>query len=263
VIKIDISISSVPSQHQQQMHLQPQHMHMHMHPPAVYTYDHSMATPPSQFGHSQQSYQQQLMHQQQQAPPGSVSLVPTASSGGDRQPARFLSGSAPSRPPAPPPPPQPTMLAPAFQPLPPSAPGAPTPHQGVSTRDFVLRLCALNPSLVPLVLVLKQFLQEKGLHDPFTGGLSSYALTIMVAAILQPHALERPETQPDLGTLLLTFLRRYGTRFDTRKYAVVLSINGPFASLAPGGANAAHVPRVGTPGYWLPADPVVVSGELS
>ena len=110
------------------------------------------------------------------------------------------------------------------------------------------------------MLVLKQFLQEKGLHDPFTGGLSSYAVTIMVAAILQPHALERPETQPDIGTLLLTFLRRYGTRFDTRKYAVVLSINGPFVSLAPGGANAAHVPRVGTPGYWLPADPVVVSG---
>ena len=32
-------------------------------------------------------------------------------------------------------------------------------HQGVSTRDFVLRLCAMNPSVIPLVLVMKQFLQ--------------------------------------------------------------------------------------------------------
>ena len=32
-------------------------------------------------------------------------------------------------------------------------------HQGVSTRDFVLRLCAMNPSIIPLVLVIKQFLQ--------------------------------------------------------------------------------------------------------
>eukprot|EP00602_Paraphysomonas_sp_CaronLab_P013170 CAMPEP_0185042476 /NCGR_PEP_ID=MMETSP1103-20130426/42376_1 /TAXON_ID=36769 /ORGANISM="Paraphysomonas bandaiensis, Strain Caron Lab Isolate" /LENGTH=1180 /DNA_ID=CAMNT_0027582561 /DNA_START=624 /DNA_END=4166 /DNA_ORIENTATION=- len=134
-------------------------------------------------------------------------------------------------------------------------------HQGVTTRDFVLRLCAMNPDLIPLVLVMKQFLQEKGLHDPFTGGLSSYAVTIMVASIIHPHALERPETKPDLGTMLLSFLRRFGTRFDTRRHAVVLSINGPFAPLAPGMAPA-HVPRVGTPNYWRPADPVVVTDPL-
>lgn len=81
-----------------------------------------------------------------------------------------------------------------------------------------------------------------------------------MASILQPHALERPETQPNLGTLLLSFLSRYGTAFDTRKYAVVLSINGPFVPLAPGTAYA-HVPRVGTPNYWKPAEPVVVTGN--
>jgi hypothetical protein len=82
----------------------------------------------------------------------------------------------------------------------------------------------------------------------------------MMASVLQPHALERPEIHPDLGTLFLSFLNRYGTDFDTRKYAVVLSINGPFVPLSPSAAYA-HVPRVGTPNYWKPAEPVVVTGQ--
>jgi hypothetical protein len=80
-----------------------------------------------------------------------------------------------------------------------------------------------------------------------------------MGSILQPYALERPETHPDLGTLFLSFLSRYGTQFDTRKHAVVLSINGPFVPLSSSAAYA-HVPRVGTPNYWKPAEPVVVTG---
>ena len=41
------------------------------------------------------------------------------------------------------------------------------------------------PPLKPLVLVLKQFLREQNLHQPFTGGLSSHALTLMVVSYLQ------------------------------------------------------------------------------
>ena len=82
-------------------------------------------------------------------------------------------------------------------------------HRGLATRDFMTRLCTLNPSLPPLVLVLKQFLLERGLLDPYTGGLPSYALTIMVGSLLQPHALEPPDTHPDLGSLLLTFLKQF------------------------------------------------------
>lgn len=104
-------------------------------------------------------------------------------------------------------------------------------HQGIATRDFVMKLCAMNHVLVPITLVLKQFLSEHGLHDPYTGGLTSYALTIMVASLLQPYALEPPHTHPDLGTLLLKFFKNFGTSFDTRKYAVALTVNGPFIPL--------------------------------
>jgi hypothetical protein len=46
-----------------------------------------------------------------------------------------------------------------FVPLNPPMQSSGVCHQGVSTRDFVLRLCAMNPSIIPLVLVIKQFLQ--------------------------------------------------------------------------------------------------------
>jgi hypothetical protein len=43
------------------------------------------------------------------------------------------------------------------------------------------------PALHPLTLVLKQFLVEKGLNDPFTGGLSSYGLVLMLVCVLEKH----------------------------------------------------------------------------
>jgi len=132
-------------------------------------------------------------------------------------------------------------------------------HRGVQSSTLVQRLCAMNRNLTPLVLVLKQLLLQRGLSDTYTGGLSSYALTIMVASILQRHNLEAPELQPDLGTLLLTFLQVFGTGFDTRRYGVSLSTSGPLFTLS---SWSPHVPRVGTPEYWQPADPVVIQDPL-
>lgn len=39
--------------------------------------------------------------------------------------------------------------------------------------------------LEPLVLVLKQFLSQRGLNQPFNGGLSSYALILMVYSFIK------------------------------------------------------------------------------
>ena len=59
--------------------------------------------------------------------------------------------------------------------------------------------------------MLKQFLVEKGLNDPYVGGLSSYALVIMLTAILKKHF---PTGYPypgaaDLGVLFVDFLHAY------------------------------------------------------
>jgi hypothetical protein len=65
---------------------------------------------------------------------------------------------------------------------------ATTKHMGIaeSTR---LRKHVLpnNPELKTIVLALKRFLSVKGLNNPFTGGLSSHAITLLVLFALQKN----------------------------------------------------------------------------
>lgn len=53
------------------------------------------------------------------------------------------------------------------------------------------RLQAIPP-LRPLVLVVKAFLKEACLNEVFTGGLSSFSLTLMVLAHLQAEVCQGP-----------------------------------------------------------------------
>lgn len=64
----------------------------------------------------------------------------------------------------------------------------------------------------PLVLVLKQFLLDRGLLTAYTGGLSSYCLFLMVARYCQ----EQAPTWNDMGSLLMGLLDFYGNFFDPR-----------------------------------------------
>lgn len=68
------------------------------------------------------------------------------------------------------------------------------------------------PMIRPLVLVLKQFLLDRGLLTAYTGGLSSYCLFLMVARYCQ----EQAPTWNDCGSLLMGFLDFYGNFFDPR-----------------------------------------------
>jgi len=58
-------------------------------------------------------------------------------------------------------------------------------HRGLPTCAFVKGLCIEYPTLEPLALVLKQFLSSKKINNPYTGGLSSYGLVLMLASMLQ------------------------------------------------------------------------------
>jgi len=82
-------------------------------------------------------------------------------------------------------------------------------HRGV--RSVLVREMMLQYSpLKPLALVLKQYLVEKGLNDPFVGGLTSYGLVIMIVSILQkhfPHGI--PADKRVLGTAFVLFLREF------------------------------------------------------
>jgi DNA polymerase sigma len=58
-------------------------------------------------------------------------------------------------------------------------------HRGVATCALVRRMITNYDELVPLVRVLKQWLLGLGLNDPYTGGLSSWGLVLMVVSFLQ------------------------------------------------------------------------------
>lgn len=85
-------------------------------------------------------------------------------------------------------------------------------HHGLEAIVMVNQIVEELPMIRPLVLVLKQFLLDRGLLTAYTGGLSSYCLFLMAARYLQ----EQPTSWGDVGSLLVGFLDFYGNCFDPR-----------------------------------------------
>ena len=70
-----------------------------------------------------------------------------------------------------------------------------------------------------LVSIVKQFLLERDLAKVFTGGLSSYTVTILIISFLQLHPRRDP-CSDNLGVLLIEFLHLYGHDFNYSSLAV-------------------------------------------
>jgi non-canonical poly(A) RNA polymerase PAPD5/7 len=98
---------------------------------------------------------------------------------------------------------------------------------GLANTDLVRKYLEQMPALRPLVLVLKQFLYNRDLHETFTGGMGSYLLTMTVVSHLQHHPGRGPtysEPERNLGALLIDYLHLYGLRFNMG--AVGISVRG-------------------------------------
>lgn len=101
-------------------------------------------------------------------------------------------------------------------------------HRGLEANKLITAMMAAQPSLRPLVLVLKCFLTRRSLCESYTGGLSSYALFLMAAKFLhEAQGKSRPvpgdsdvDGVEDLGALLLGFLRFFGDNFDPRETGI-------------------------------------------
>jgi DNA polymerase sigma len=65
-------------------------------------------------------------------------------------------------------------------------------HGGVASSKYVRDLLHNRyPETIPLVLVIKELLAQRHLNEPFTGGVSSYAVVLMVVAVFQMWYYER------------------------------------------------------------------------
>ncbi|KAH8406972.1 hypothetical protein KR222_002136, partial [Zaprionus bogoriensis] len=100
---------------------------------------------------------------------------------------------------------------------------------GVKAAELVKRFIKQFPELPKLVMVLKQFLMLQGLNEVYSsGGISSYALTLMCISFLQLQTPEAKAIKNDsrLGKLLLKFLDYYGRKFDYFKYGISVRDKG-------------------------------------
>eukprot|EP01063_Lacrimia_lanifica_P017495 TRINITY_DN24573_c0_g1_i1.p1 TRINITY_DN24573_c0_g1~~TRINITY_DN24573_c0_g1_i1.p1 ORF type:complete len:621 (+),score=224.45 TRINITY_DN24573_c0_g1_i1:91-1953(+) len=88
---------------------------------------------------------------------------------------------------------------------------------GRVNSEMVVRYTTQMPIIRPLVTVVKYFLQQRSMHEPFTGGLGSYAISLMVIAFIQHHPAWQPYGDSSLcsaGGLLMDFFRFYGAMLD-------------------------------------------------
>jgi len=96
-------------------------------------------------------------------------------------------------------------------------------QDGITNTAWVKQQMITFQPLHPLLLVLKQFLYNRDLHETYTGGVGSYLLTMTIISFLQQHPgrgpdFKKPET--NIGALLMDYLHLYGLRFNMERMGI-------------------------------------------
>ncbi|KAH6560770.1 hypothetical protein BASA60_000492 [Batrachochytrium salamandrivorans] len=100
---------------------------------------------------------------------------------------------------------------------------------GIQSADIVKRFINdpyYGEGVMPLMLIIKQFLVQRHLNEVFGGGLGSYGLLIMVSSFLMMHPKLQSgqiRARNNLGILLLEFFELYGKHFDFQNVGIGLS----------------------------------------
>lgn len=89
---------------------------------------------------------------------------------------------------------------------------------GPPAAQLMKRYLEALPPLRPLTFVLKYFLAARGLNEPYSGGVGSFMLQLMIVSFLQHRERDavnfhRPSVY-NLGSLLLEFFELYGMEFN-------------------------------------------------
>ncbi|KAI3416829.1 uncharacterized protein J3R85_015098 [Psidium guajava] len=99
-------------------------------------------------------------------------------------------------------------------------------HTGLQTTELVRELTEQFPAATPLALVLKQFLADRSLDQPYSGGLSSYCLVLLITRFLQHEHHRGRSINQNFGSLLMDFLYFFGNVFDPREMRVSVRGSG-------------------------------------
>ena len=115
-------------------------------------------------------------------------------------------------------------------------------ESGLQSAALMNRFLGQYHCLRPLIFVLKFFLKSRSLNEPYTGGIGSYMLQLLLISHLQRNAwmfdarerggVSEPELQPSLGTLLHSFFSFYGRYFNSRDLGICITDGGSYFSLS-------------------------------
>ena len=97
-------------------------------------------------------------------------------------------------------------------------------HFGLKTVELVKSYLKAYSVLEPIILALKTLLNNGNLNNPYTGGLSSYGLILMVVSFIQSEIDNEKynENSPNiLGETFLNVLGHYGIFFDYNNYVII------------------------------------------
>ncbi|KAI8318572.1 Nucleotidyltransferase, partial [Martensiomyces pterosporus] len=86
-------------------------------------------------------------------------------------------------------------------------------------------------SLRAIVLVIKQFLSQRSMNEVYTGGMGSYAITLLAVSFLQMHPRVRSgglDIAKNLGVFLIEFFELYGKRFNYDQICISVRENGRY-----------------------------------
>lgn len=84
----------------------------------------------------------------------------------------------------------------------------------------------------PLCLVLKAFLAQRKLNEPYTGGIGGWALFNMIVCHLQEQGIQDGQ-DCDLGQCLQDFFHRFSGGMDFRKWALSIERGGVVPKTGP------------------------------
>ncbi|XP_005091310.1 terminal nucleotidyltransferase 4A isoform X2 [Aplysia californica] len=103
-------------------------------------------------------------------------------------------------------------------------------NYGVESAQLIKEYMDKYDCLKYLVLTLKQFLLQRDLNEVFTGGISSYSLTLLVISFIQlhPRGFTANNVKPNLGVLLIEFFELYGRNFNYFKTAIRIKNGGAY-----------------------------------
>lgn len=88
---------------------------------------------------------------------------------------------------------------------------------GVETSRFIREQCLKYPQMKPLLVFLKYFLLQRGLHETYTGGMGSYLCCNVVLHFLQKHQSRldsKVYAATSLGHLLFDLFKYYSQEFQ-------------------------------------------------